>query len=103
MIKIIHCADLHLSVEEQDYSLPVLHEIIDTANEEEADYLILAGDTFDSFEQLIKLQKYFKDKISNLKKSCEVFLLAGNHEDRGRNNRKIADCDLGIADENIID
>ena len=49
MTRIIHAADLHISVAEKDYSLKVLDSIIRIVQEGNAKYLLFAGDIFDSF------------------------------------------------------
>ena len=85
-MKLIHCADLHLSTSEKDYSLAVFSEIIEIANRESADYLLMTGDIFDSFPEIEKLRTDFHACIRRLSDDCEPFLLAGNHEDL---NRKI--------------
>lgn len=102
-IKLIHCADLHLATKEKDYSLAVFSEIIEIANRESADYLLMAGDIFDSFPEIEKLKTDFQMLIRRLSDSCEPFLLAGNHEDLNRKDGRIASFDLGIPSDNIID
>ena len=102
-IKLIHCADLHLSTSEKDYSLAVFSEIIEIANRESADYLLMTGDIFDSFPEIEKLRTDFHACIRRLSDDCEPFLLAGNHEDLNRKERRIASFDLGIPSANIID
>lgn len=103
MLKIIHCADVHLSSDEKEYSFAVLNEIVDIANSEKAHYLLLAGDTFDTFEDIVNLQNDFSVAIKRLHEECEVLLLAGNHEDHKRNKKRIASYDLGVPVDNIID
>lgn len=102
-MKIIHCADLHLSTEEEQYSLDVLREIVDVALREKASYLLFAGDTFNKFSDIPKMCRAFTDSVSKISKNCEIFLLAGNHEDLDRKNKKISEYDLGIPSDNIID
>ncbi len=100
-MKIIHCADLHLSSDEKDYSFSVFNEIVDIANSEKADYLLLAGDTFNSFDEIIKLKSTFEGTVHKLDVKCEVFLLAGNHEDIGRNKKKISSFEIGIPPKTL--
>lgn len=102
-IKLIHCADLHLSTREKDYSLGVFREIIEIANRESADFLLLAGDIFDSFAEIENLEADFKATVRLLDAGCEPFLLAGNHEELQRNAGRIASFDLGLPSANIID
>ncbi len=103
MTRILHCADVHLSVKEREYSLSVLNELVEIANAIKASYLVSAGDTFDSFNDLVEMRSDFAGAVARLAKSCEVLLLAGNHEDHGREGREIVSCDLGVPDDNIID
>ena len=103
MKKILHSADIHLSLKEKEYSLSVLSEIINVANQNEVNILLLSGDTFDTFDELVALAEEFKKTIKTLHNRCEVFLLAGNHEDLKRNGRNISSYDLGIPIDNIID
>jgi hypothetical protein len=49
MPRILHAANLHISVSEKEYSLAVLDEIVATAVNTKADALVFAGDLFDSF------------------------------------------------------
>ncbi len=105
MIRILHCADLHLTGNgpDRDYSLSVLDEILLLAGRHSADYLLLCGDTFNTFGDAELLRAEFRGKMSELSGSCEVLLLAGNHEDLGRKGRKLAGFDLGIQPENVIE
>ncbi len=105
MIRLIHCADLHLSAsqENRDYSLSVLDEIISIAGREKARYLLFAGDTFDTFGDAESLRAEFRARIQSIDPSCEAVLLAGNHEDLGRGKRRLADFDFGIGAGNIIE
>ncbi len=101
-MKIIHCADLHLSSGNREYSLGVLKEIVDIANGQKADYLLFAGDIFDSFDEIEKLSSEFKGILGTLDEACEAFLLVGNHEDLGRNKKSISSTNFGLAKENVI-
>lgn len=103
MIRIIHCADLHLSSKEKVYSLNVLKEIVEQAVKKHANYLLFAGDTFDRFSELANLHKEFANALSPLAGICEIFFIAGNHEFLDRNKSKISAYELGIPAENIID
>jgi len=105
MIRVLHCADLHLSADpaDRDYSLAVLDEIAGLAKKRGAAYLLFAGDTFNTFGDAETLRAEFRDRMEPLRGTCEVFLLAGNHEDLGRSKRKLANFDLGLAPENCIE
>lgn len=76
MPKLLISSDLHLSLEEKEYSLSVLDEIIEYAKDYDA--LMLLGDTFNTFEDLQGLKDVFSKKIEDYQK--DVYLLKGNHE-----------------------
>ena len=87
MLKILHSADWHLGKRLQEYSrLPeqqlVLEEIIDIADREKVDLVLLAGDIFDSFnpshEAVELLYKSLK-KLSNDGKR-PIVAISGNHD-----------------------
>lgn len=96
MIKLLHCADLHLSVDEKEYSLNVLKEIIGKAKSKNVDYLLFCGDIFDSFTDAEELRSDFRDILSSLS-NCEVLYLPGNHEDRLKGNNQLCRLDFGNA------
>lgn len=75
MPKLLISSDLHLSMQEREYSLSVLDEIIDYAKDYDA---LLLGDTFNTFEDLQELKDIFSKKIQDYQK--DVYLLKGNHE-----------------------
>lgn len=77
----ILCADLHLKETEKEYSFSVLSEIIDICIEKKCQALLLAGDVFDSREDLKKLRTDFRSVIEKLPDSCTVYFLPGNHEE----------------------
>ena len=76
MPKLLISSDLHLSIQEKEYSLSVLDEIIEHAKDYDA--LLLLGDTFNTFEDLQELKDIFSQKLENYQKN--VLLLKGNHE-----------------------
>ncbi|KLI16398.1 metallophosphoesterase family protein [Brachyspira hyodysenteriae] len=76
MAKLLISSDLHLSVQEKEYSLSVLDEIMEYAKDYDA--LMLLGDTFNTFEDLQGLKDVFSQKIEDYQK--DVYLLKGNHE-----------------------
>ena len=82
MTQIIHCADLHLSMTDREYGLAVLDEILDLARG--ADALIMAGDLFDSFQDLESLRADFRKRMGTLPGHCKPIVIAGNHERLGR-------------------
>jgi DNA repair exonuclease SbcCD nuclease subunit len=103
-IKILHCADLHLSDAdtEREYSLSVLDEIASMTVRQDVCYLLFAGDTFNSFADAEALRVEFRNRMKKLPATCEAFLLSGNHEDLGRKGRSLASFDLGIQPQNIV-
>ncbi len=105
MIKLLHCADLHLSGagEEREYCLSVLEEITSTALRTGAQYLILAGDIFNSFSDAEALRDEFRERMKPLHGRCEVIFVTGNHENIERKGRLLASFDLGIDPRNIIE
>jgi DNA repair exonuclease SbcCD nuclease subunit len=108
MIKILHCADVHLSSSDEKtkkYCLPVLDEIVEHAKEHNADYLIFAGDVFNSYKDVAEMKVDFRSRIKTIPDSCEVIFVAGNHEylHSGIANPKIGANDLGVASGNVIE
>ncbi|MDD2804434.1 MAG: DNA repair exonuclease [Elusimicrobiales bacterium] len=84
MAKIIHTADLHLRADEKVYCYAVLDEIIELAKTEKADFLVIAGDLFDSFADFEALRKEVRHKLFHLHEAgCRVIYIPGNHETRG--------------------
>jgi DNA repair exonuclease SbcCD nuclease subunit len=84
MAKLIHTADLHLKADDKVYCYAVLDEIIALAKEEKADFLVIAGDLFDSFADFEALRKEVKHKLAALKEAgCRIIYIPGNHEARG--------------------
>lgn len=92
---ILHAADLHLCDSEREYSLSVLEEIVALALSRDVAFLLLSGDTFDSFDDVESLRSSFRKAFEKLPPSCEVLLLQGNHEDLGRGKRDLRSLDLG--------
>ncbi len=92
---ILHAADLHLCDSEREYSLSVLEEIVALALSRDVAFLLLSGDTFDSFDDVECLRSSFRKASEKLPPSCEVLLLQGNHEDLGRGKRDLQSLDLG--------
>lgn len=90
MAKLIHTADLHISVAEKDYCYAVLDEILALARAEKAGFLIIAGDLFDSYADFEALRKEVRTKLFRLhEEGCRTIYIPGNHEGRG------AAADLG--------
>lgn len=59
-MKILHCADLHISAFEEAYAFSVLDEVIDVAGRERVGLLLFAGDTFDSYDDA----EAFRDRFA---------------------------------------
>ncbi|MFD2202218.1 metallophosphoesterase family protein [Shivajiella indica] len=86
-MKILHTADWHLGKRLQEYSRleeqhKVLQEIIDIADKEQVDLILLAGDIFDSFnpnhEAVELLYKTLKRLSNNGKRP--IIAISGNHD-----------------------
>jgi exonuclease SbcD len=93
-MKIIHCADLHLGVENYgridpatglstrlgDF-LAVLDEMVDYALENKADLVLFCGDAYKTREPTQTQQREFARRINRLATAgIPVFLLVGNHD-----------------------
>ncbi|WP_194776334.1 metallophosphoesterase family protein [Pararhodonellum marinum] len=87
MIKILHTADWHLGKRLQEFSRleeqkAVLEEIIQIADEQEVDLVLLAGDIFDSFNpnhEAVELLYKTLRKLSNFGKR-PIIAISGNHD-----------------------
>src|SRR5210317_291349 len=96
MITIIHCADLHLeNGEDREYSLSVLEEILMIAENKKADYLLICGDLFNSFDDAEALRNEFRSYLSILPESCKTLFLPGNHDELRKGNRSLSSLDFG--------
>jgi DNA repair protein SbcD/Mre11 len=95
MIKFLHCADLHLDSPFKGLSslpegmLKRLFEstflsftrLIDIAIKEEVDFVIIAGDLYDSGQRSLKAQSYLKKCFTKLEShNIEVYISHGNHD-----------------------
>jgi DNA repair protein SbcD/Mre11 len=93
-MKIVHTADLHIGMEThgpidphtglprrlEDF-LNALDAIVDTAIEEHADLVIMAGDIYKSRDPTPTHQRAFARRVLRLSQcGVPVFLLAGNHD-----------------------
>lgn len=96
MIKILHCADLHLSEKEAAYGLAVLDEILGIVRDEAVDFLLIAGDLFDTFQDVESLRTRVRDALSALEQ-CEVLFIPGNHEDLRRGRGDLNAFDWGAV------
>lgn len=95
MAKILHTADLHLKAgDEKPYCLSVLDAIVRLAVKEKPDFLLIAGDLFDSFSDLKELRGEFASRIKPLSGACEIIFIPGNHENL-RRDAPLENFDLG--------
>lgn len=78
-MRLLHAADLHISVRDAEYSLSVLDELLELARSRAADVLILAGDTFDSAPDLREMREPVRARLAG-DRSFRVVAVAGNHE-----------------------
>jgi exonuclease SbcD len=94
MVKIVHTADLHIGMEShgpvnphtglprrlEDF-LAALDRIVDTAIEERADLVIMAGDIYKSRDPNPTHQQQFARRVVRLVQAkIPLFMLAGNHD-----------------------
>ena len=97
-MKFLLCSDLHLSVNEKEYSLSVLHEIVKLCINEKCDLLLFAGDVFDSWADVEALRSDYRDSLEILPEATSVFFLPGNHEElRMPDRSKLEKFDFGRA------
>jgi len=82
MIRLLHCADVHLKAEEKVYGLAVLREIVETANREKVNFLLICGDLFDSFGDAEVLHRDVGEIADAC--ACEILYIPGNHEEHGK-------------------
>lgn len=94
-MKFIHCADVHLDTPLQglaDYPGAPINEIrnatrrafekvLDTALSEEVDFLIIAGDLYDTGLKSFESALFFNKQMARLAdKGISVYLIYGNHD-----------------------
>ena len=86
-LKILHTADWHIGKRLQEYSRlqeqrDVLNEIVDIANDQHVDLVLVAGDLFDVFHPAHDAHELFYQILYRL--SCNgtrpVIAIAGNHD-----------------------
>lgn len=114
MIKILHTGDLHIGREykkqEQDNReiakryrqarLEALENIVQIANEEKCDYLIIAGDLYDKKDISLSLQKEVCSILNGYEGT--VLVLPGNHDYYEGEDDKLWSRFLELAGENVI-
>ncbi|MGM0805915.1 MAG: metallophosphoesterase family protein [Bacillota bacterium] len=95
MIKFLHCADLHLdspfkglsSLPERlfqrlfDSTFVSFKRLIDLAISEEVDFVVIAGDLYDSGNRSLKAQSFLKNCFMKLNShNINVYVVHGNHD-----------------------
>ncbi len=90
-MNIIIASDLHLSIKDKDYSLPILEEIF--ANAVLSDGIFLLGDIFDSYADAEEFRADFRRFANGIK--TPIYFLAGNHEKLASIGRRLDKLDLG--------
>ena len=95
MVKFIHCADLHLDspFKSKSYLSPNIFEdvqksayesfknIVDLALKQEVDFIIIAGDLFDSENRTLRAEVFLKEQFKRLEKEqIFVYISHGNHD-----------------------
>lgn len=99
-MKFIHAADLHLDTPFSSISnfseqlqnklklstYTAAKKVFQTAIDQQVDFVILAGDTFDNTDRSLEAQSFLRDEFEKLNKyGINVYLVYGNH-DYFRNN-----------------
>jgi len=94
-IKFVHTADLHLDtpfkglthVDDQlanklkDATFKAFENIVNTCITENVNFLLIAGDTFDSEESSLKSQFFFTKQLERLHAvDIQVYMICGNHD-----------------------
>lgn len=77
-MKFLHAADLHLGAKQEEEQLAVLRTIMDLGLEHKVDFLLFAGDLFDSDHDADRLRTKVKSILDGY--NLKVILLAGNHD-----------------------
>lgn len=89
-MKILHTSDLHIGKRVNEYALLeeqefVLKQIIDIAQSEKPDAIILAGDIYDKSIPSAEAVSLFDDFLVNLAKlGKDIFIISGNHDSAER-------------------
>jgi exonuclease SbcD len=98
MKKFLHTGDLHLKAppdEDSDYSLQCLKRLIEAANEERVDGVLLCGDIFDK-ESDYAHNEFCKKVVSIFNQSeVPLYYIPGNHEDNSGKFSRMKTIDWG--------
>ena len=86
-MKILHTADWHLGKRLDRFSrleeqILVMNEIVEIANEQEVDLVIIAGDLFDNFNPSVEATELFYKTLKRLSLNGKrpVVAISGNHD-----------------------
>ena len=82
-VLILHTSDLHLGADsvltdDESANVPVLHQVLVTAREQQADLVILAGDTFDHNRQAAWVVEEVSEVMAEA--GVPIVILPGNHD-----------------------
>lgn len=86
-MKILHTADWHLGKRLDNFSrleeqILVMQEIVEIANNEQVDLVVIAGDLFDNFNPSVEAVELFYKTLKSLSADGKrpVIAIAGNHD-----------------------
>ncbi len=92
-MKILHTADWHLGKRLDGFSrfeeqINVMNEIVEIANRENVDMVVIAGDLFDTFNPAVEAVDLFYKTLKRLTNNAKrpVIAIAGNHDSPDRIN-----------------
>jgi DNA repair exonuclease SbcCD nuclease subunit len=95
-IRVVHCADVHLEAGTHcDYSFAVFQDILATTKEAGAQYLVISGDLFDSYDDAQALRLRFRDLIAPTRHDFETIWVPGNHEELNAGPTPLSSFDFG--------
>ncbi len=87
MIKILHTADWHLGKKLDSFSrleeqVLVMNEIVEIADQQQVDLVLIAGDLFDNFNPSVEAVELFYKTLKRLSNSGKrpVVAISGNHD-----------------------
>ncbi len=87
MIKILHTADWHLGKKLDSFSrleeqISVMNEIIEIADQQQVDLVLIAGDLFDNFNPSVEAVELFYKTLKRLSNNGKrpVVAISGNHD-----------------------
>jgi len=85
-MKLIHLSDFHLGKRVNEFSMLeqqkyILERISDIIDDENPDFVIIAGDIYDKSVPPVEAIQLFNDFLYNLaEKNIKVFIISGNHD-----------------------